>query len=278
MCKTEFQVSAGTCGDEFADTLMTGSIAGSLRNGISKNTANRTNGRKEVKSSKDDKRKIKWLKRHSPYLILGGIVLASFLAGFLIAALTVGSHAIDTPCETLQQESVIPTESPSDHIETTDLVAALSEQSTTSEESIAAEEIEYLDIPLPTELQDYIRDLCNAYDVPFELVIALIDVESSFRPGVVSKTNDYGYMQINICNHEWLSEELGIADFLDPKQNILAGVYILSSHLEATNGDPVTALVRYNCGVAGAKRLWAQGIYSTSYTDKVMAAYEAYKK
>lgn len=213
----------------------------------------------------------KWLKRHSPYLVLGGIVLVSFLAGFLIATLAIDSHATDTPSETIRQESKVPSESPSDHIETTEPIT------TPSEESTVEVEIEYLDIPLSAELQDYIRDLCDTYDVPFELVIALIDVESSFRPGIVSKTNDYGYMQINICNHEWLSEELGIADFLDPEQNILAGVYILSSHLEATNGDPVAALMRYNCGVAGAKRLWAQGIYSTSYTDKVMAAYEAYK-
>lgn len=211
-------------------------------------------------------------------MILGGIVLASFLIGFLIAALSIGSRATDTPRETLEQESVVPSKSLSDHNETTEPIATPSVQTTPTEESTAEEEIEYLDIPLSADLQDYIRGLCNDYDVPFELVIALIDVESSFRPGIISKTNDYGYMQINICNHEWLSEELEIADFLDPEQNVLAGVYILSSHLEATNGDLVTALMRYNCGAAGAKRLWAQGIYSTSYTDKVMAAYEAYKK
>lgn len=216
------------------------------------------------------KQKQKWLKRYAPHLVLGGIILVSFLMGFLVATLSIGSSALGTPCETSPNESTTPLASPVDPIETIEPVV-------TPLEERPNEEIEYLDIPLSHELQDYIRDLCNSYDVPFELVIALIDVESSFCPNIVSRTNDYGYMQINIHNHEWLSEELGITDFLDPKQNILAGIYILSSQLEATNGDPVTALMRYNCGATGAKRLWAQGIYSTSYTDKVMAAYEVYK-
>ena len=134
----------------------------------------------------------------------------------------------------------------------------------------------YYDCPLDHDLQDYIRELCIENDVPMDLVIAMISVESSFRPNVVSGTSDYGLMQINKINHEWLSEEYGITDFLDPYQNVFCGITIIAGHLEKTDGDIALALMRYNCGATGAKRLWDKGIYSTSYTEKILAAMEVY--
>ena len=108
------------------------------------------------------------------------------------------------------------------------------------------------------------------------LIIAMIEVESSFRPNVISGTSDYGLMQINKINHEWLTEEYGITDFLDPYQNVFCGITIIAGHLEKTDGDIALALMRYNCGATGAKRLWDKGIYSTSYTEKILAAMEVY--
>ena len=134
----------------------------------------------------------------------------------------------------------------------------------------------YYDCPLDHDLQDYIRELCIENDVPMDLVIAMISVESSFRPNVVSGTSDYGLMQINKINHEWLSEEYNITDFLDPYQNVFCGITIIAEHLEKTDGDIALALMRYNCGATGAKRLWDKGIYSTSYTEKILAAMEVY--
>lgn len=125
-----------------------------------------------------------------------------------------------------------------------------------------------IDIPLEADLQEYINELCEAGGVPFELVIALIERESSFRPAVVSKTNDYGLMQINAINHEWLSEDLGISDFLDPYQNVEAGIHILAGLFE-DYPDIHQALMCYNCGETGAKRLWEQGKYQTTYTKEV---------
>jgi len=134
----------------------------------------------------------------------------------------------------------------------------------------------YWDVPLSEAMQDYIRMLSVEYSVPEELILAMIEVESSFRPSVVSSTGDYGYMQINECNHEWLKDELGVTDFLDPYQNILCGVYLLSGHLEKTDGDIVKALMRYNNGPTGAYRLWQKGVFETSYTKKITTAYEFY--
>lgn len=134
----------------------------------------------------------------------------------------------------------------------------------------------YYDCPLDHDLQDYIRGLCEENSVPMDLVIAMISVESSFRPNVVSGTSDYGLMQINKINHKWLSEKYGITDFLDPYQNVFCGTMIIAEHLEKTDGDIALALMRYNCGATGAKRLWDKGIYSTSYSDKILAAMEVY--
>ena len=134
----------------------------------------------------------------------------------------------------------------------------------------------YYDCPLDTDLQDYIRALCEEKQVPMELVIALIEVESSFQANAVSKTNDYGLMQINRINHEWLTKTYGITDFTDPYQNVLCGITILSQHYHRF-GDTDKALMAYNLGATGAKHKWEQGVYETSYTQKIKSAMEVYE-
>lgn len=149
----------------------------------------------------------------------------------------------------------------------------------TKSTSVETESVKfYWDVPLSEGVQDYIRTLCEEFSIPEELILAMIEVESSFRPTVISTSEDYGYMQINKCNHERLTKELGVTDFLDPYQNILCGVYLISEHLEKTESDAAKALMRYNCGATGAWRLWQKGVYSTEYTRKVMSAYEIYKE
>lgn len=136
----------------------------------------------------------------------------------------------------------------------------------------------YYNVPLSKEVQDYIFVLAEEYHADSSLIFALIETESNFEIGLVSRTNDYGLMQINRCNHKRLKEELGVVDFLDPKQNILAGTYMISEHLKANNGDYTKALMCYNMGAYGARKAWAKGITSTSYTRKVFAALEKYTK
>lgn len=127
----------------------------------------------------------------------------------------------------------------------------------------------YYNVPLADDLQEYTQDLCNEYGVQYELVLALMSAESGYRTDVISKTNDYGIMQINKINHERLTKTLGITDYLDPEQNIRAGIYMLSEIAE--NYDtPQEILMVYNRGHAGAKRLWKQGIITTKYTSRVL--------
>ena len=126
---------------------------------------------------------------------------------------------------------------------------------------------EIYNVPLDDALQRYTYNLCVDYEIEeyYPLVLAVMWRESEFVPTIISKTNDYGLMQINKVNHEWLSEKLEITDFLDEEQNIHAGVFMLSLYLHKY-GDIDKALMAYNMGETGAKKRWDAGIYSTNYT------------
>ena len=134
----------------------------------------------------------------------------------------------------------------------------------------------YFAVNLPKDLQDYMFELCEEYNVPPALIIAMMERESRFNPNALSRTNDYGYMQINKGNFEWLKNTLGISNLLDPKENILCGVYIISSHLKKNNNNINNALMCYNCGAGGAARLWKQGTYSTAYSRAIIERYNYY--
>lgn len=124
---------------------------------------------------------------------------------------------------------------------------------------------------LSYELQEVMQDCCEHYEVPYALALAIAEVETHFDPDAVSATGDYGLMQINSVNHEWLLEK-----GLDPMThagNIEAGIYIISQYLQSY-GEPELALMAYNCGPGGARKLWDAGTYQTDYSRKVMTAFE----
>lgn len=124
---------------------------------------------------------------------------------------------------------------------------------------------------LAYDLQEIAQDYCEVYNVPYALVLAIAEVETHFDPDAVSPTHDYGLMQINQINHEWL-QGLGM-DPLTHAGNIEAGVYIIGSYLDRY-GDIERALMAYNNGPGGAQKLWDVGVYQTDYTRKVMTALE----
>lgn len=129
--------------------------------------------------------------------------------------------------------------------------------------------IDFEDIPLSNDLIEETLENCAIYDVPPELAFSVMEVESNFQTDAVNPSGCYGLMQISDICLDWLSEELGVTDLLDPKENIQAGVYILGTYLEKYDSTS-KALMAYNLGPSGASTLWKRGIYSTSYTDKVL--------
>lgn len=143
---------------------------------------------------------------------------------------------------------------------------------------VRAAEPTYYDIPLSKDLQLYTYNRCVEYGIPehYELILAMMWQESNYTPDIISATDDYGIMQINACNHEWLSDLLGTTNFLDVYQNIDAGTYIISKML-LKYGDEHKALMAYNMGEKGAALNWDAGIYTSSYSRGIIAKREAIK-
>lgn len=135
-----------------------------------------------------------------------------------------------------------------------------------------------IDCSLDVEIQEFIYYLAYGYNIDFYFIMAVIEHESDYRADLISKTNDYGLMQINKCNHEWLSQALGITDFLDPYQNVMAGTYKFYILFEKYQGDTAKVLMAYNMGNTGAKRLWDKGIYETKYSREIMQQIAEWKE
>lgn len=152
---------------------------------------------------------------------------------------------------------------------------------TTSIESTVSAYIEapivYYNVPLSQELQEYIILLCEKEEVPASLVMAMIEQESAFSTDIVSETNDYGLMQINEVNHEWLSDRYGVTDFLDPYQNVYCGVSLIGGYLRE-HEDIGKALMCYNMGEYGAIKLWGKGVNSTYYSRMILAKTTEYEE
>lgn len=126
-----------------------------------------------------------------------------------------------------------------------------------------------LDVSMSEDLQEFIFYLSEAYNMDFTFVMALIQHESDFQPNVVSATNDYGLMQINQCNHAYITEELGVTDFLDPYENVRSGMFVLRKLFEKYE-TPEKVLMAYNMGETGASRLWEQGIFEINYSKSIL--------
>ena len=127
-----------------------------------------------------------------------------------------------------------------------------------------------LDVPMDAEFQAYLHGLCTEYGVPYTLAVAVIEAESTYRADVISDDGDYGLMQINWRCLSWLSDELGITDFLDARQNARAGVYILGLYYRQYGAESGT-LMAYNMGQAAAEELFARGVYETDYSRRVIS-------
>lgn len=130
----------------------------------------------------------------------------------------------------------------------------------------------YYDIDMSDELQEYTQDLCKKYGINHKIAFGIMYVETRFQPDKISKTKDHGIMQINECNHENYKEKLGITDFLDAKQGILCGVYMLWDLKTNYGCDTEDKMIMSYPGVGDAWKLWEKGIYTNWYVDAVRKA------
>ena len=163
--------------------------------------------------------------------------------------------------------------------ETTEATEATEESvPETTVETEPAERMVSIDCPLDYETQQMIHKKSEEYGVDFSIVMGVIFRESVFDPNAIGDGgNSVGLMQINKVNHKWLSKELGITDFLDPEQNVTAGIYILRQYFDKYE-TPRLVLMAYNMGESGARNLWEQGIYTSDYAETVIRQAEIYSK
>ncbi len=132
-------------------------------------------------------------------------------------------------------------------------------------------------IPLDKNVQKYIYFMSRKYGVEYAVVLAVMDHESRFQYNATSKSGtDHGLMQINERNSEYLYNNIGVTDINNPYQNIQSGVWMLSCFLYKYE-DTTQALMAYNCGEGGAKKLWANGQYSSAYSEAVLEEIDGYR-
>lgn len=139
-------------------------------------------------------------------------------------------------------------------------------------------DIFYFDVPLSHSLQRFIYEVCADENVPVTLIYAMIEHESQFDPEIISKTDDYGLMQINTVNHTWLNEEYRCADMLDPYQNVFCGVKIIGAYVNRYDGDLTKALMAYNMGDYGARKAWENGVDKISYSTTILGLMGNYEE
>lgn len=135
-----------------------------------------------------------------------------------------------------------------------------------------------LDVPLSKKLQKYIYRECKNDKELYLLVMAIIKTESNFDPDAIGiDGHDKGLMQIRDCNLDSLQRKFGKVNLMNPYDNAKCGVYMVRQLYKKYEYMNLT-LMAYNCGEAGARRLWKQDIYSTSYSDKVKKQYKKFLK
>ena len=119
----------------------------------------------------------------------------------------------------------------------------------------------FYDVPFDLDTQTEIIKICSEYDISYELILGVISVESTFRPGAIGDGgNSFGLMQIQ---PRWWSNTMareGVTDLLDPLQNIRCGCAILR-YLKNTYGTEYRALQAYNTGRPDTNNGYADKVY-----------------
>lgn len=129
--------------------------------------------------------------------------------------------------------------------------------------------------PIDTDLLNHIQGLCADYEIPVELVLAMIEVESTYKADAISKAGAKGLMQVIPEQHEDRMIKLNCPDLLDPYQNVTVGMNYLAELIDKYDGNIHKALTAYHHGPTGAKdKFFGQGTYQTEYSLKVLETTE----
>jgi hypothetical protein len=128
------------------------------------------------------------------------------------------------------------------------------------------------DTPADLDLVDHVRAVGEQYDIPAEIILAIIEKESNYDANAVGDDGkSKGLMQIQERWHQDRMYRLKCTDLLDPYQNITVGADYLAELIANNEGDIEKALIAYNMGQKGAERYYfSVGLYSSEYSRKVL--------
>lgn len=120
---------------------------------------------------------------------------------------------------------------------------------------------------------EHIRQAAALYQIPEDLVRAVIQIESDFDPRAVSPANARGLMQLM----PETAERMLVTDIFDPRQNIFGGVRYLRVLANLFNGDIELTIAGYNAGEGAVMRYGGIPPFpeTQEYVKRVLAQYRA---
>lgn len=135
---------------------------------------------------------------------------------------------------------------------------------------------------LMSRIESSVEKASAKYGVDKDLIMAIINHESAFKPDATSNIGAQGLMQILPSNFA----SLGITDGYNVEQNIDGGAHLLKKSIDLYNGDEKMGLIAYagGCGVMEKRGV---NSYSDLYkmpdearkaVPEIIAMYEKRKK
>jgi soluble lytic murein transglycosylase-like protein len=131
------------------------------------------------------------------------------------------------------------------------------------------------DIARFTRYDEHIRRAATLYQIPEQLVRAVIKVESDYDARAISYAGARGLMQLM----PETAERLGVKDIHDPRENIFGGVRYLRILANLFNGDLSLTVAAYNAGEGAvmAHRGIPPYAQTRGYVVKVTQYYRRYR-
>ena len=99
-------------------------------------------------------------------------------------------------------------------------------------------------------VEDAVAKAAVAQGIDADLLLAVAEVESGLRPDAVSSKGALGVMQLMPAT----AARMGVADALNPDENIDGGARYLREQMDRFGGDLSLALAAYNAGPEAVSR------------------------
>lgn len=131
-------------------------------------------------------------------------------------------------------------------------------------------------LPRKAQYNRLVDDVARTYGLDSALLHAVISVESRYIPNAVSKAGAVGLMQLMPVT----AKRYGVADALDPVQNLHGGAKCLRDLLKRFDNDVSLALAAYNAGEnAVVRNGYRIPPYreTVDYVPKVLGFYRKYQ-